>query len=79
MELRRDEGEPRVDLDSADVVILRLSGREGANPNFRYILHHEFGHVYDRMDPAFQHTLETRRSLNDDRNKLVFVTDLWNA
>ena len=79
VELRRDEGGPCIVLDTADKVILRLSGREGASQNFRYILHHEFGHVYDRMDPAFQYTLEARRSLDDDRNKRVFVTDLWNT
>lgn len=79
VELLRDEDGPRIDLDSADKVILHLSGWEGTSPKFRYILYHEFGHVYDRMDPTFQHTLEARRYLNDDRNKLIFVTDLWNT
>jgi len=79
MELRRDENGPRIDLDAADNVVLRLSGWEGESPNFRYILHHEFGHVYDRMDPVFQYSLEARLCLNEDRDKLEYVTDLWNT
>jgi len=47
--------------------------------NYQYILSHEFGHVYDRMDLGFQYSIEARRSLNENRNKLVFVTDLWNT
>ena len=79
VELRCDENGPRIDLSSDDRVILHLSGSEKTSPKYGYILHHEFGHVYDRMDPAFQYSLEARLCLNGDQNKLVFVTDLWNT
>lgn len=79
VELFHTKNVTSIDVDETNKVLLYLTGEEKLSNRYRYILLHEFGHVYDRFDPAFAYTLDMRLSLNMDRDKLYFVTDLWNA
>lgn len=74
------ENGPRVDINrEKGEVTLFLTGSERTKSNFRYILLHELGHVFDILDPGFLYTTEARKSLSNNQNKLIFVTDLWNT
>lgn len=65
----------QIQTDGNDVTLI-IYPFDSMNEQQRYILFHEFGHVADRLTPAFGYS-ETARNNLSDRQRVNFI-QLWN-
>ncbi len=62
-------------LDGHDVTLV-VYPANAVNDHYLYLLYHEFGHVADRLNPAFNYSEEQRQALKEHKRE-NFV-ELWN-
>jgi hypothetical protein len=77
VELEKAE-RPSVMVEGMEVILF-LPKYQVVNDTVIYVLHHEFGHVADRFNEAFQYSETERSSLSAKKYWLENFLELWNV